>query len=65
MKTIRVKKEIKKEIDYSYLEEFYTKINIDGIDFNTDLDNLKDVGNGALLLKEMIDNKKHICIVSD
>ena len=65
MKTIRVKKEIKKEIDYSYLEEFYTKINIDGIDFNTNLDNLKDVGNGALLLKEMIDNKKHICIVSD
>ena len=65
METIRVKKELKKEINYGYLEEYYTKVDIDNYDFDTDLDKLKDVELGAKLLKDMIDSKKHICVVSD
>lgn len=65
MLTIKSKAPIKKEIDYNILSENYNKVNFDNFDFNTNIDNLKDVGLGANILLDSISKNLHICIVTD
>ena len=65
MLTIKSKAPIKKEIDYNILSENYNKVNFDNFDFNTNIDNLKDVELGANILLDSISKNLHICIVTD
>ena len=55
----------KKEIDYNVLSENYNKVDFNNFDFNTNIDNLKDVELGANILLDSISKNLHICIVTD
>ena len=65
MLTIKSKAPIKKEIDYNVLSENYNKVDFNNFDFNTNIDNLKDVELGANILLDSISKNLHICIVTD
>lgn len=66
MKTIKLRTKAQKNIDLSFLQEKYkNKIDISNINFDTNIDNLKDVELGARVLLESISKDEHIVIVTD
>ncbi len=65
MKSIEIVTPLSKNIDFSFLDIKYKNIDISNYDLDTEINLLKDVDKGALLIEKHMNNNSHIVIVTD
>lgn len=65
MKSIEIATPLSKNIDFNFLDIKYKNIDISNYDLDTEINLLKDVDKGALLIEKHMNNNSHIVIVTD